>query len=505
MTSPKKEVAPVEKKTNRGEHEDLSTDKGGSYPAQPSPNSPPAREGTTPSPVVQKTGDWPDAMLPTPDFAEALRLCNLIYAAEDTVLVVALDPDGRARPPAAAFAPSQSRDSEIAAWLTRMTKLRRNLYFQPNPVRDIKAVFARVDGKPAPMKATLPNTLEVRWLTLDIDPRAGEDYDEEQARIRALLLQASPEPSLIVNSGNGLQGLCRLKDAIALPLGTEEEARDAGLYNLALAQQYGGDTACQDIARLMRLAGTVNWPNKKKRQQGRVPRLARLVAVNDIAHPIDAFQKAPAETPVTTERTRSSNGSGPTVAVITPRHLASLDDLQGTVPEPVLRIIQHGDNPDDPSQFAGDRSKAVWHVVCEMMRQRVPEEVILWIITNPAFGISAHVLEQPRSEKYALRQLTQARKEVGIVRASTPRTCSGPRRATSSRRQLLQSWRPHDAAEPSAPIRDGQEAGRGYALRACGHVRHVRQEGHTSSIDPCSSGRRSRAARGRTHPRTPGT
>jgi hypothetical protein len=43
--------------------------------------------------------------------------------------------------------------------------------------------------------------------------------------------------------------------------------------------------ACWDIDRLLRLPGTVNYPNGKKRAAGRIPDLAALIRVKGIQGP----------------------------------------------------------------------------------------------------------------------------------------------------------------------------------------------------------------------------
>ena len=48
------------------------------------------------------------------------------------------------------------------------------------------------------------------------------------------------------------------------------------LRNAKLAQDLGGDN-CHNIDRIMRVPGTINVPNAKKRSQGRVEALAYVV------------------------------------------------------------------------------------------------------------------------------------------------------------------------------------------------------------------------------------
>lgn len=50
---------------------------------------------------------------------------------------------------------------------------------------------------------------------------------------------------------------------------------------IGVVQALGGDIAAQNPTRLMRLAGTVNYPSDKKAAQGRVPELTRLVVIDE--------------------------------------------------------------------------------------------------------------------------------------------------------------------------------------------------------------------------------
>lgn len=45
---------------------------------------------------------------------------------------------------------------------------------------------------------------------------------------------------------------------------------------MAIAKALGGDN-CHNVDRLLRLPGTINMPNAKKRAAGRVPTLARII------------------------------------------------------------------------------------------------------------------------------------------------------------------------------------------------------------------------------------
>jgi len=102
----------------------------------------------------------------------------------------------------------------------------------------------------------------------DIDPpKDGSAWDVESG-LKALLDSPIP-PSIIVNSGNGLQALWRLEGS--------QNAQDVEAVNLSIIQAFDGDRGTQNVDRLLRVPGTVNWPNKRKREQGRVAVLAKVI------------------------------------------------------------------------------------------------------------------------------------------------------------------------------------------------------------------------------------
>src|SRR5690606_29763741 len=80
-------------------------------------------------------------------------------------------------------------------------------------------------------------------------------------------------PSFVIDSGGGLQAFWRL-DGPALNLASIET------INLQVRDFFEAD-ACQNIDRLMRVPGSVNWPDARKKARGRVPSLAKLAREDD--------------------------------------------------------------------------------------------------------------------------------------------------------------------------------------------------------------------------------
>ena len=72
------------------------------------------------------------------------------------------------------------------------------------------------------------------------------------------------------------------------------------------------------------------------------------------------------------------------------------------------RIIQYGEN----GEFKGDKSNAVWFVVCEMLRQGYADRAIVSTLLDRANKISVHVYAQAKPREYAERQIVNAREKI---------------------------------------------------------------------------------------------
>ena len=174
-------------------------------------------------------------------------------------VVSAIDPDGRG-------IETRTFDLEppdrFVAWLERWNG-KRNLYWTPNTVK------GTADPNKKPSEADIE---QLDMLYVDVDPEPGADWTEERERILRRLETFEPPPSAIVDSGNGYQAFWLLVPKDRLYVGDGPGAvADAKLYNVALRDKLGGDD-CQSLDHLMRLPGTLNLPNEKKRRAGRVKR-----------------------------------------------------------------------------------------------------------------------------------------------------------------------------------------------------------------------------------------
>lgn len=290
----------------------------------------------------------------------------------------------------------------LERWLTHHNG-KSNLYWHVNPV--LRPVFK---------KAEREDIKAVCYLQVDIDPSEGRDLAGEQARILGELRSAKslPSPSFIVYSGGGYQAFWKLADPIPVN-GDLARAEEAKRYNLQLEIAFGAD-ACHNVDRLMRLPGTLNIPDAKKKKKGRTLALAKVVEMNmDRAYALSMFTPAPL-TQLANDKGFTSPKAG---AVVLSGNIQRLDGVEALdeygVPDRIKVIIVQGCLPDEPKK--GDNSRSAWlfDCVCGLVRCKVPDDVIFSVITDKDFGIAASVLDAgANAEKYAIRQIARAKEEA---------------------------------------------------------------------------------------------
>lgn len=341
--------------------------------------------------LVQDESSTTEAAQPITDTAAAVSFLQRFHP-DGPWSLTAISPDKKVIQ-TATFNPGQ--ESACCQWIDdRNGKL--NIYFSANrPMRDIRK------------KAEKTDIGEACCLHIDIDPRAGEDIGEEQERALRLLRAATPAPSVIVFSGGGYQAFWRLAEPVRIG-GDLPQAEDFERYNVQLERVFGADN-CHNVDRIMRLPGTMNLPDAKKRKQGRVKALATLVEFNENVYPLSDFTAAPK-----VQEDVGSGFSGRSVVVVSGnvQRLDSVDDLdKWEVPDWLKVLIVQGKDPDEPHKYPS-RSEALFACVCELVRRSVPDDVIFSVLTDESFGIAESVVEHKRPEKYALRQIERAHEDA---------------------------------------------------------------------------------------------
>ena len=90
--------------------------------------------------------------------------------------------------------------------------------------------------------------------------------------------------------------------------------------------------------------------------------------------------------------------------------LAELDGVKKKKRKPkhdLAKFIKDGCGQD----FGGDRSRAVWYVINQLLRQGSAADDIVAILLDRGNGISSHIYDQPHPDEYARQQVEKAQKE----------------------------------------------------------------------------------------------
>ncbi len=330
------------------------------------------------------------------------------FAPEGPWCLGAIMPSGGA-PDVATFGPATRAkavawiESRIGRWNCYFTvgDVARPMWKKPERSDIAKVTHFHVDIDPQPKPKDDART-DVEWL------------DAEQERILRRLLDETerhksvPEPSVVVFSGGGYQAFWKLREPISID-GDVSKADDVSRYNKQLETLLGGDS-CGNIDRLMRLPFTENIPDAKKAAKGRQRAWAEVAHRADGAvYDLSRFKQAPM--PGRKSDALKTVEVDPTQEV---RRLKDISELaQWGVGERLQIIAMQGRHPEKPKD--GDDSRSAWlfDFVCGAVREKVPDDVIYSVITDPECGISDSVLENGRgAHAYAIKQIESAKECV---------------------------------------------------------------------------------------------
>ena len=257
-----------------------------------------------------------------------------------------------------------------------------NIYFHVNSTGD----------KHLLKKAMKDDIVAAEWLHVDVDPNPDADDESERVRILTALRAYQPAPTVILDSGGGYQAFWKLTEPYLAEDWTEFEGYNRALENALIVDR------CHNIDRIMRLPGTVNLPNKKKRTNGRVPRIAEVVHVDwGAAYEVAEFECLPAE------------ASTPTANVIEIGDLPDTGDLQEGDISPALWRIATKMEAADGRRY-DDRSEGVFAFCCEALRQGLDPAVVASVLLRNDLAISDHIYERggKAPAQYAKRQVQRA-------------------------------------------------------------------------------------------------
>jgi hypothetical protein len=152
----------------------------------------------------------------------------------------------------------QDADAAVLQWITQHNLSGRNIYFsanQPQQGLTKKAKKTEIEG--------------YRAVCADIDAKDGRGMADCLAIIAALPLK----PSFVVMTGGGYQAVWRLQSA--LPAASDIMRRVEAIGRAIVAAS--GSDQVWNVDRILRLPGTINHPNARKRAAGRTRCLAQLL------------------------------------------------------------------------------------------------------------------------------------------------------------------------------------------------------------------------------------
>ncbi len=293
---------------------------------------------------------------------------------------------------------SPDTQDQMKQWVVTQNADHHNIYYSVGiPRRELNRKASREDIE------------SVLWLHVDIDPPGGRDIEISRQQALSMLEHGKdgiPAPTVVVNSGGGVQALWRLNEHIHIG-GDLAKAEQAKAYNLRLEVTFDADN-CHNIDRILRLPGTVNWPNARKRRKGREPKLATVEYFRkDRSYDLTLFP------PLQTTQSMTSNVDGTDLQLSSNVERVDIDDLdKWEVADRVKVICVQGMHPDEIKD--GDDSRSAWlfDALVRLVKCNVPDQVIYSILTDPDMGISESVLEKSDSDRYARRQIARAKQHA---------------------------------------------------------------------------------------------
>lgn len=302
----------------------------------------------------------------------------------------------------------------MAKWIEKLSAERFNIYFHVNSCRPGLS-----------KKATKADVVSMDWFHVDVDPIPGKSLMEEQRRILAELRNpeghALPKPTVLLFSGGGYQAFWRITEPIKLD-GTLPTVEEAERYNQQIASLYDADS-CHNADRIMRLPGTINWPNEKKRNRGQEPALADVVECDwSRVYDEGLFVKK-----LKLQDQSGGVGGGanrPTVDIPSGNiNRVPLDKLGETLSiygysdeDRMQRLIMDGKDTEGVPIPGRDQSRSgmFFHVCCDLVRHEMPDDLIYAIVTDPAYRISEHPISQGRLRDRAVARAIVKGKEDHI-------------------------------------------------------------------------------------------
>jgi hypothetical protein len=292
-----------------------------------------------------------------------------LFAGLDQIHLVAIlpDPPKGDQPTGKNFA----QDAEAAvAWAEKANGNGFNVYWTAN------YISPHLNKKPSK-----PDIKAARCAHCDVDPpKDGSAWDK--AGTIAALQEHDLAPSIIIDSGNGVQPVWLFDEPSQNPMSIES-------INLGLREKFGED-GCYNIDRLLRVPGTINYPGAAKRSRGCVPCMASMVQP-DTGQRFDPAELAAAFP----HKPRDANDQRTAADVSNDADVLTADDLGLAPLDPIRSAIEH-----PPGR---DRSGDMLACGRLMANRGFSAEQIFGVLYNAENGVSAHAYTQRDPRRAALR------------------------------------------------------------------------------------------------------
>jgi putative DNA primase/helicase len=255
-----------------------------------------------------------------------------------------------------------------------------------------------------------PEKADIAWvyyLHVDADPNPGETPQQFKERFGPILKTFKPQPTFIVDSGNGYNLLWELEHRVEIT--GPDVIDDIESRNHALHLRLGADPETRNIDRLLRVPGTINYPGKAKLAKGWGPCRSYYDDFNSTKYELGDF---PRHVEPAKPQTKVSSGTGTEL----PRRLTT------------LLHIPNPDHADYPS-----RSEMLMSFLTGAHKAGFADDVIIDACIDSKYADSSiyeHIAEGG-GRRCAERQLERAKamvasddktrqpvKQLEIVRAS---------------------------------------------------------------------------------------
>lgn len=311
---------------------------------------------------------------------DALNFLRLFMGQSERVNLVAIIPDR-----GASSGITDVLESVRVADFIDQHNGRQNLYFTVNAPAD-----------DAPDKKLTKNHIKsIRAVYADLDPVKDKPFAQERERIRKLaesLFERDHPPSVLVDSGGGYQLFWILTE----PVPTTDAAERAESIGKAIEAQLDGDNV-KNIDRIMRLPGTKNLPNEKKRKNGQLEAEACVLRKTERRYTLDELEGL--FPPVQDKKTTTRSAQAPIATG------GGVTGLLARVPPTIFTKIA---TPVEE----GERSTATFAVIAALKNEGFSADQVHDVLASFPSGVASKFIDRNDLRKEVERSYSRAK--VGL-------------------------------------------------------------------------------------------